>query len=364
MRGWIRASSTVKVLAMASTKPLTLRDDTLLKREAEQSRRSRTLWQDALDYLLHDRLTLFALSMLIILTLISFVGAPLMANLLNINHTKTNTVAQFTPPNYAPIYETTWSRLSASELSEHLSLLSGRIPFEAEVRNTGEWAGHIMGTDQVGRDQFVRLLYGGQVSLLIAFFASALSLLLGVTLGLLGGYIGGVFDDLLVWFITTISSIPGFFLIVVASTLFGQDPRTLIFIFVFFGWQLSCRLVRGEVISLKQREYILAAQAVGAARFRILFVHLLPNVLYIAIVSVGIHAGQLILNEAALSFLGLGVAEPQPTWGNMLSNARGYFTRGQYLIYWPGIMITFTVLCLYLLSDGVRDALDPRTSRN
>ena len=347
---------------MAGEKQLSLRDEKFLQEEAE-NRRSRALWQDAIRYISRDRLTMFALGLLIFLSLISFVGAPVAAHLLNIDYTKTNTPNQFQSPNFAPIHETIWSGIGAAGLLEHQAGLATSLPFQAETRYTGKWGGHILGTDYVGRDQFVRLLYGGQVSLFIAIVASVVSLILGVMLGLVGGYFGGLLDDLLVWFITTINSIPGIFLLIVTAALFGQDTRTLILILVFYGWLLPCRLVRGEVISLKQREYILAAQAVGAPRPRILFVHLLPNVFYVAVVSLSIHAGTLILIEAGLSFLGLGVAEPQPTWGNMLSKARSYFTRGQYLVYWPGIMIMLTVLSLYLLGDGIRDALDPRTAR-
>ena len=313
---------------MAKGAAISLRSDQALREEAED-RQSRALWQDAVRYLLRDRLTIFALALLTFLTLISFVGAPVSARLLNIDYTKTNTPNQFQPPNFAPIYRTHWSGIGGTGLQNHLANIATTVPVLAEVEYTGKWGGHILGTDYVGRDQFVRLLYGGQVSLLIAIITSILSLLLGVALGLFGGYFGGFLDDVLVWFITTINSIPGIFLLIVTASLFGQDPRTLVLILVFYGWLLPCRLVRGEVISLKQREYILAAQAVGAPRWRILVVHLLPNVFYIAIVSLSIHAGTLILIEAGLSFLGLGVAEPQPTWGNMLSKARSYFTRGQ-----------------------------------
>ncbi|MCY3935978.1 MAG: ABC transporter permease [Chloroflexi bacterium] len=347
---------------MSQAKPLTLNREQL-SLQAAQDRRSRALWQDAVRYLLRDRLTMLAVTLLSFLTLLSFVGAPVAARLLDIDYTKTNTPNQFQPPNFAPIYETSWTSIGADGLQHHVTQMADGLPFYGETEYTGKWGGHILGTDNVGRDQFVRLLYGGQVSLLIAIITSILSLILGVALGLLGGYFGGILDDVLVWFITTVNSIPGIFLLIVTASLFGQDPRTLILILVFYGWLLPCRLVRGEVISLKQREYILAALAVGAPRLRILAVHLLPNVFYIAVVSLSIHAGTLILIEAGLSFLGLGVAEPQPTWGNMLSKARSYFTRGQYLVYWPGIMITMTVLSLYLLGDGIRDALDPRTSR-
>jgi peptide/nickel transport system permease protein len=129
------------------------------------------------------------------------------------------------------------------------------------------------------------------------------------------------------------------------------------------GWVPTCRLVRGEVISLRERDYILAARALGAPNRRLMLQHILPNILSTVIVSLTISAGSLILIESGLSFLGLGVQPPTPSWGNMLTDARTYFAKGTYLVIWPGVLIAVTVLFFYILGDGLRDALDPRSAR-
>lgn len=219
---------------------------------------------------------------------------------------------------------------------------------------------HILGADQLGRDQFVRLLYGGRVSFGIAYLASFLSITIGVVIGIIAGFYGGVIDDLIMWFINTLASIPQLFLLILVSTIFSASPGTLVVILGALGWITSCRLVRGEVIALKERDYILAAHAMGASSWRIALYHLSPNVLALITVALTINAGTLILIESGLSFLGLGVQPPIPSWGNMLTSARTYFNTGPHLVVWPGVLITITVLCFYLVGDGLRDALDPR----
>jgi peptide/nickel transport system permease protein len=135
----------------------------------------------------------------------------------------------------------------------------------------------------------------------------------------------------------------------------------LIFLLGILGWVGACRLVRGEVMALKEREYIVAARAVGAPTWRIMAVHMLPPILSIIIINLTIDAGILILVESGLSYLGIGVQEPYPTWGNMLTDSRKYFVKGPHLVVLPGLLITITVLCFYVLGDGLRDALDPRS---
>jgi peptide/nickel transport system permease protein len=223
--------------------------------------------------------------------------------------------------------------------------------------------GHVLGTDQVGRDQFIRLLYGGRVSLAIAYFGSVAGIAIGVTFGLIAGYFGGIVDDLISWFINTLSSIPAIFLLILAAAIWAPSPTTLVILLAAFGWITTCRLVRAEVLSLKERDFITAVRAMGASHWHIIILHLFPNVLSIIIVALTIDAGTLILIESGLSFLGLGVQPPTPSWGNMLTDARTFLVKGVHLIVWPGVLITFTVLCFYIVGDGLRDALDPRTSR-
>jgi peptide/nickel transport system permease protein len=277
-------------------------------------------WRRALRRVLRDRLTLFALFGLLVLVLVCVAGPPVLEEALNIDPNRTNVTERYLPPGPA----------------------------------------HPLGTDNVGRDQLLRLLYGGRISLAIAFFTSILTIAIGVVSGLLAGFYGRGIDTALMWLISTLDSIPAFFLLIVVSTIWSPGPEALIVLLAFLGWSSTSRLVRGEVLALRERDYVLAARALGAPGWRIMASHLLPNLFPLIIVSLTINAGSLILIESGLSFLGLGVLPPTPTWGNMLTDARAHFYRGPYLIVWPGVMIALTVLFLYLLGDGLRDALDPR----
>lgn len=285
--------------------------------------RSLSLGQAALRYLLRERLTMAALSILVFLTLLCLL-APLVENITKIDPNRTNILDRYVKP--------------------------------------GE-KGYLLGADKMGRDQFMRLLYGGRVSLSIAYTASLMSISIGVVLGIIAGYNGGRVDDFISWIINTLSSIPTIFLLILTSTIFSPSPTVLIILLGLLGWISTCRLTRGEVFSLKEREYILAARALGASSFRIMIVHILPNLLSQIIVALTIDAGVLILVESGLSFLGLGVQQPDASWGNMLTESRTYFVTGIHLVIWPGILITTTVLCFYIVGDGLRDAFDPRMSR-
>jgi peptide/nickel transport system permease protein len=219
--------------------------------------------------------------------------------------------------------------------------------------------GHILGTDDLGRDHLSRLLFAGQVSLGIGFTAALLSLGIGVSLGIVTGYFGGFVDDIVNWVIATLTSIPSLFLLLIISAVLSPGPFTLVLVLGLLGWTGTTRLVRGETLTIREREYIISARAIGASPLRIMFAHILPNLFSIITVTLAIDVGTLILVEAALSYLGLGVQAPVPSWGNMLTGAQTYFTKGPYLVFAPGILIFVTVLCLYVIGDGVRDAFDP-----
>jgi peptide/nickel transport system permease protein len=221
--------------------------------------------------------------------------------------------------------------------------------------------GHALGTDDLGRDHLIRLLYAGQVSLGIAFAAALLSLGIGVALGVVTGYYGSIVDDLANWVVATLNSIPQLFLLLIVSAVLAPGPATLVLVLGLLGWTGTMRLVRGETLSIREREYIISARAIGSSPLRIMFVHIVPNLVSIVVVTLAIDIGSLILVESALSFLGLGIKPPVPSWGNMLVNAQSYFTKGVHLVILPGLLITVTVLCLYLIGDGLRDALDPTT---
>ena len=218
-----------------------------------------------------------------------------------------------------------------------------------------------LGTDDKGRDHLARLMYGGQISLSVAVLASTLSMTIGVVLGMLTGYYGGIVDDILIWFITTLNSIPFLFLLLLVSSILNPGPLVFIGILGFLGWTGIMRLVRGEAFSLREREYIVAARAMGASDFRIMFQHIFPNLVSIVIITMAIDIGALILTESGLSYLGFGVQPPTPTWGNMLSESQAFFRKAPHLVVAPGILISITVLCLYIIGDGLRDAFDPTT---
>ena len=289
--------------------------------EDQGMRQSRSFWRDALAFILRDRLTIFAISVLVIATIICM-GSPLVIeNALNLDVNDTSVPNRFKQPGQD---------------------------------------GYPLGTDQLGRDQFLRLIYGGRVSLTIAYLASVLTVFIGITLGLLAGYYGRGIDDLISWGINTLSAVPPLFLLLIASAVWEPSTEVLIVVLAALGWVGTSRLVRGEVLSLKERDYVLAARALGASDFRILISHILPNVFSIVMVTMTIIAGNLILIESGLSYLGVGIQPPTPTWGNMLTDSRSYFVTGVHLVFTPGILIMITVLCFYLVGDGLRDALDPR----
>ena len=205
-----------------------------------------------------------------------------------------------------------------------------------------------------------RLLYGGRVSLGIAFFTAIFSISIGITIGVVAGFFGGLVDDFIMWLVTTLNSIPGIFLLITINTVLSPTPATLVFILSILGWTGVTRLVRGETLSLKQREYNIAARALGASNLRIMFVHIVPNVFSLLIVILAQAMSGLILLEAALSYIGFGIQPPIPSWGNMLNNSVDYMRRAQHLVFVPGLLITATVFCFYLIGDGLRDAFDPK----
>ncbi len=219
---------------------------------------------------------------------------------------------------------------------------------------------HLLGTDELGRDTLTRLIWGARVTLGVAFLTVALALTVGTTVGMIAGYYGGWIDDVLMRFVDMVLAIPAIFLFILMSILFKPNPVTLAMIVASVGWGTVARLVRGEVLSVKQRDFVLATRSIGARDARLMVRHLLPNVLPVLIVAASLGVGQIILIEAALDFLGLGIQPPTPSWGNMLTNAQSYFFRSGWLVALPGITIFVTVLASNLFGNAVRDAFDPR----
>jgi peptide/nickel transport system permease protein len=221
-------------------------------------------------------------------------------------------------------------------------------------------SGHLLGSDELGRDTLTRLIWGARVTLGVALLTVAVSLTVGTAVGMLAGYFGGWLDDVLMRLVDTVLAIPAIFLFILMSILFKPTPVSLALIIASVGWGQVARLVRGEVLSVKQRDFILATRSIGASHIRLMVRHLLPNVLPVLIVAASLGVGQIILIEAALDFLGLGIQPPTASWGNMLTNAESYFFHSVWLVYFPGVMIFVTVLSSNVFGNAVRDAFDPR----
>jgi peptide/nickel transport system permease protein len=231
------------------------------------------------------------------------------------------------------------------------------------TRPTLETPAFWLGSDDLGRSEVVRLLYGARVSLAVGIGAAIVNLTIGLTLGLSAGFFQGRFDDLVQLVISTLNSIPRVPLLLIVAVLFAPGPATLIIILGLLTWPNASLFVRGQTLSLREREFVAAGRVAGASNARIMLRHILPNVLPLVFVLTAIDVGTLILLESALSFLGFGVSPPTPSWGNMLTRATQDLSRGPWLVYAPGAAIFITVMCLYLVGDGLRDALDPRLSR-
>ena len=228
-------------------------------------------------------------------------------------------------------------------------------------RLQGPSAAHWVGTDDLGRDVFSRLLVGTRVSLSVGFVAVGIELLIGVTLGLCAGFFGGKLDTIIMRLVDVMLSIPTIFLILAVLAFLGPNIYNVMVIIGLTAWPGLTRLVRGECLSIREREYIQAARLSGISTPRILFVHLLPNVVAPILVSAALGVGGAILTESALSFLGLGVQPPAPSWGNILSVGRDYLHMAWWLSLFPTVAILVTVLAFNLLGEGLRDVLDPRT---
>jgi peptide/nickel transport system permease protein len=238
-------------------------------------------------------------------------------------------------------------------------------------------AKHIFGTDVIGRDIFARTIYGGQISLLIGISAAIFEVLLGALIGALAAYYGGWVDNVLMRFTEAMLNIPSLFLLIIGARFFGGGLPTfnffgreltgsVIIIIVVIGatsWMYLARIVRANVLSLRELDYVSAARALGASDRRIIFTHLLPNTTAPLVVSATLGVANAILAEAYVSFLGVGVQGATATWGNMLDGAYQYLENAPWLWFFPGTLILLTVLGINFVGDGLRDALDPRSGR-
>jgi peptide/nickel transport system permease protein len=286
--------------------------------------------------LLRHRLAQLSLVFLAVLLLLSL-AAPLIADLRGVDPTMTDLLQRFEPPS-----ATFW-----------------------------------LGTDELGRDLFQRLLDGGRVSLLVGFSGALLSAVIGSAIGVIAGYLGGRLDSILMRVTDGVIALPLLPLLIVLAAIdpqkVGIPPSIaqsetfslyrIVVIVALTGWTTVARLVRAETLSLKARDFSRAAQALGARPFRIMFRHILPNAAGSLVVATTMSVGSLILLESTLSFLGLGTQPPAASWGNMLTNAQDLLQEAPILALWPGLLIFLTVIAFNFLGDGLQDALDPRSER-
>lgn len=219
--------------------------------------------------------------------------------------------------------------------------------------------GHLFGTDTLGRDELSRVIYGGRISLATGFGVAVSAGLIGTIVGSIAGFYGGRIDTILMRLTDLFLSIPLLVILIIAATILGGSVLDIVIVLSLFFWMPLARIVRGVFLSLREKEFVEAARAVGASSVRIIVRHMLPNALGPIIVNVTLAVAEAILIESVLSFLGFGIQPPTPTWGNMLAESRDLATTAPWLVWFPGLAILLTVLCVNFFGDGLRDALDP-----
>jgi len=296
-----------------------------------------SLWRDAWRRLLKNKLAVFGLVVVLLVTLASIVGPSLI-----------KAATGFTP-DYIP--------------SSDVRLIKSFPPFTGP---DGEFSwSHPMGTDSSGRDQLARVLQGGQISLFVGVISTVVSLLIGVSCGAIAGYVGGRIDNLMMRLVDVLYSLPYIILVIVLLSMFrSQTARgQLILLFIALGsvsWLTMARIVRGQVLSLKNQEFVVAARATGVSAPRIIFRHLVPNTLGPVIVYATLTIPQVMLTEAFLSFLGFGVQAPLASWGSLASDGIQVIAIYPWQLIFPGVTMALTLFSLNFLGDGLRDALDPQ----
>jgi peptide/nickel transport system permease protein len=296
---------------------------------AQAARKSPGLAELAWRRFRRDRLAMAGAAALLILSAIALLATPLSDN-----------VTRYAPEKINPLY----------------SLKP--VGYQRTADTVVNW----LGTDDLGRDVLTRLMFGAQVSLFLSLLTVVLTLTIGTISGALAGFFGGWVDAAISRMIDTLLAVPVFFLLVLITVVFRPPWWGLAIVLASVSWMTVARLVRGEFLSIKVRDYVDAARVVGSSNGRIIFRHILPNATSPIIVAATLQIGGVILAETALSYLGLGVQPPTPSWGNMLSNAQRFLEieNARALIVMPGLMIFVTVLAVNLLGNGLRDALDPR----
>lgn len=279
-------------------------------------RPSLTYWQDVWRRLKENKLAMIGLTFVVLITIIAIIG-PLLS--------KYNYYSQ-----------------------------------DLDMANQPPSAAHWFGTDKFGRDIFVRILYGARISLAVGYAASILNIVIGILYGGIAGYFGGKIDNLMMRIVDILYSIPMMIYVILLMVIFGAGLKSIIIALAIAYWLTMARIVRGQIMSLKQQEFVLAAKTLGASSMRILLRHLIPNCMGPIIVTLTLSVPEAIFTESFLSFIGLGVSAPQASWGTLASEALEGFQLYPTQLFFPALAICLTILAFNLLGDGLRDALDPK----
>jgi peptide/nickel transport system permease protein len=327
--------------------------------------KERTYWGAVRTKLVHDRITMAAIFVLFFIIAMTLAAPWIGDHVLGFSPTSTDLLVRNKPPTWAaqawPMFqEFTSTCQTGCNWSLWPVILKSSVAGLRDCVSAGLGQCHWMGTDDAGRDVFTRGIYGGRISLRIGAYVAFITMTLGVVLGLISGYYATTWiDDIINAVIMTLGSIPLLFLLIILSSIITPGPEGLALLIGIFSWMGISRLVRGQIFSIREREYIMASQAVGSSSWRIMFKHVLPNVASIVLVSAVFTVAGAIIAEAGLSYLGVGIGPPLPSWGNMMQGSLGNFSDAPWLVVAPGIFIFWTTLAIFLIGDGLRDALDP-----